>query len=1424
MAIKISGTTIVNDSRVVENADKIGIGRTTPRYDLEILSDAVPTGIAVSVTSTQATETNKGLTIFNNGQSPTFTVSYKGRVDAEEYYGTFKGTIDTGVSIENANNVQITDDTTGSGTHYIHFGSATSGYDGVEVDSTDLVYKDRKVGIGTDNPTTGKLEIADSAQTNLLTLKRTSGNSGELSVQLGGSDPGVMFTTSGLSDDFVFKPGGTERLRIDSNGRLLKSGQAALTSTSLSHPMQVAADSSAQNIVLFGRASDDISAIDFYEADKSTRLGEIQYRTNELNIRHRSAGADIIFATTPSGGSLGEKVRIDSNGKLGIGMNSDQQTALKGKLDIDASGIDAAGDTDDPNDYAIVIRNPSTTNQGNGIAFTNDSGANVGGAIIHIDKGSNNIGDLAFYTSATSNTPVERLRITADGHLKPGATDTYDIGIDASNRFRTVYAQTFNGAFQGTADVAAKVAVADESTDTSCFPLFATAATGDLAAKSGSNLTFNSNTGALGATSFVGGLPITDGANNRIITATSASAIKGEANLTFDGSLLSLSGDMQFTNTNPELEFNNGGPRFRVPAANTLVIHNGGGLGTTDNEVLRIDENGNIGVNATPSTSTTAGSLYSTVDHFLVIGDSDTGIAQDGDGEFEIWANNQEIVNFSTVGVDPKKSILPSGSINIGSNTTKISHGYFTNITADNITAELTGSASLLDLADDTTETDGFILFSNASGADQSIKTNDFIRYNASIGSLNLSKTNGGIKFGPGTATTDDAYIEWLGANNAGYLRIAVSDDQDAVATAEYIEFGDYNLTGGFNAANQGFTQHVKIQRSEFLVRTGSNTISQADRLKIDKNGNIGFNCDAATTGTIFTEVDHFIAIGDSDTGIAQDGDGQLEIWANNQEIVNFSATQITPTKSIVPSVTDSSLNLGSSSNRWGTIYADTLDGTISGTISNATNAANILVTQRDTNATHYLTFVASDPSGTNLALYGDDDLQFNPESNRLSAAQMKPGGIVDSSDGTGTANYYIKANGSGGWSWSQVSGNTGLDVSFLDLTDTPGGFSGQANKVVKVNSSSNALIFADDTNTNTTYQLKCTKDSDGGSTGNDTDPYLFLDASTGTDDSIQIAGSSGVSVTRDNDGKLTIGGSGSSYNTIYALSVPSSTTKIRLSGSDASEDDVEIVGSGSVTVTRNNATKLTINGAPSGVTDVAVSYTGRTSPCTLPITISGSATKTINIPDNSNAFGAKYVQNTEPTGTSVCDGDVWYDTTTSGSGGGGTIPIGGIIMWSGADNAVPSNWALCNGSNGTPNLVDRFIVGRGSAYAQGATGGSANATLVEHSHTINNHTHTIGGNTGNRDLSHTHSYSSANHPTSSGPEQNQSGSPEDRVTFNVGKTTGGASIGSSMDHNHSLPANTGNPNDRGTNSQGSSATNANLPPYYAIAYIMRVS
>ena len=51
-----------------------------------------------------------------------------------------------------------------------------------------------------------------------------------------------------------------------------------------------------------------------------------------------------------------------------------------------------------------------------------------------------------------------------------------------------------------------------------------------------------------------------------------------------------------------------------------------------------------------------------------------------------------------------------------------------------------------------------------------------------------------------------------------------------------------------------------------------------------------------------------------------------------------------------------------------------------------------------------------------------------------------------------------------------------------------------------------------------------------------------------------------------------------------------------------------------------------------------------------MPITIStpSAGTKQINIPASSNAYGAKYVGPTEPTGNTVCEGDIWYDTSAA--------------------------------------------------------------------------------------------------------------------------------------------------------------------------------
>lgn len=142
-------------------------------------------------------------------------------------------------------------------------------------------------------------------------------------------------------------------------------------------------------------------------------------------------------------------------------------------------------------------------------------------------------------------------------------------------------------------------------------------------------------------------------------------------------------------------------------------------------------------------------------------------------------------------------------------------------------------------------------------------------------------------------------------------------------------------------------------------------------------------------------------------------------------------------------------------------------------------------------------------------------------------------------------------------------------------------------------------------------------------------------------------------------------------------------------------------------------------------------------------------------------------------------------------------IPSGVILLWSGATSAIPSGWVLCNGSNSTPDLRNRFVVGAGSTYAVGATGGSADATLVAHSHgvTDNGHNHSYrtdatGGNAG-----FATNQGNVGGTTIQGPD-----GPQTSISTATQYSTTGISIQSS----------------------GSSATNANLPPYYALAYIMK--
>lgn len=138
--------------------------------------------------------------------------------------------------------------------------------------------------------------------------------------------------------------------------------------------------------------------------------------------------------------------------------------------------------------------------------------------------------------------------------------------------------------------------------------------------------------------------------------------------------------------------------------------------------------------------------------------------------------------------------------------------------------------------------------------------------------------------------------------------------------------------------------------------------------------------------------------------------------------------------------------------------------------------------------------------------------------------------------------------------------------------------------------------------------------------------------------------------------------------------------------------------------------------------------------------------------------------------------------------------------MWSGSIASIPSGWLLCNGVtvNGVtpPDLRDRFVIGAGNAYAVAATGGSANAVIVAHDHTATStvtdegHFHTVQ----TRDAG-------ASSPTYLGETNNAGGI----GTYNTDTKTTGITVETTIASN------------------GENGAGKNLPPYYALAFIMKV-
>ena len=188
------------------------------------------------------------------------------------------------------------------------------GSNNLEINSNNLVWTGNNVGIGTASPDQ-TLELFKGSGTNLVKVSTAANSTVGIEIEKTGSTTQTWRIADGQSIngalEFYDVSDSATRLMIDGSGRLLKSGQASLISTSLSHQLQVASSSDANAIAIIGRASDDIGELSFYEADKSTKLGELQYRQDHLNFRHR-----VGYMSFSVGSSLTEGLRISVDGEV----------------------------------------------------------------------------------------------------------------------------------------------------------------------------------------------------------------------------------------------------------------------------------------------------------------------------------------------------------------------------------------------------------------------------------------------------------------------------------------------------------------------------------------------------------------------------------------------------------------------------------------------------------------------------------------------------------------------------------------------------------------------------------------------------------------------------------------------------------------------------------------------------------------------------------------------------------------------------------------------------------------------------------------------------------------------------------------------------------------------------------------------------
>ena len=379
---RIEGDTDANLFKVDAGNNRIGIGTASPSRKLDVIGDAEflhDNGIVIEATSTN---TPGQLTIIGVNNSNQVSAISRIKSVSTDSSSAATATTFSNRNSSNAVNEHMRIDSAGR----VLIGTTSTSPANSYSDNL-IVSEAGDVGMqfigNQSNSNYASLYFGDPGANSRAFLEAQLGDNGNFTIGAAGTGP------------MRFNNNGSERMRIDSSGRMLIGTTSPIMN-----------EAGFNEIVIGGKSEG--AAINLQDADSNVKGGLFTSDVNNAMIVRTITNHPLNFRTNNT-----ERMRIDSSGNVGI-SNSDPKAQLHVNSDKNAGT-----DKHDASNYHLVLRNPQDdSGEECGLGFSVTSNATkIGAAIMHERDGGGSEGSLQFYTNGDGNSVTERVRITAGGDI-----------------------------------------------------------------------------------------------------------------------------------------------------------------------------------------------------------------------------------------------------------------------------------------------------------------------------------------------------------------------------------------------------------------------------------------------------------------------------------------------------------------------------------------------------------------------------------------------------------------------------------------------------------------------------------------------------------------------------------------------------------------------------------------------------------------------------------------------------------------------------------------------------------------------------------------------------------------------------------------------------------------------------------------------